>query len=139
MPDNLNQVKKFDDFVGDILKYKHEQKHLDMNFIFEKNQSKNASVMGPLSKLWMLVEDARKSKEKQIPIDLDNITAYIEKTVLLLGQSSNCIIFFGRYNILVAPNRPAELSRRSRQICFSGIKKIMFDEMFNEHFATSAK
>ena len=50
---------------------------------------KNACVMGPLLKLWMLVEEARRSKEKHIPIDLDNIRAYIEKTVLLLGQTGS--------------------------------------------------
>ena len=37
----------------------------------------------------MLVEEARRSKEKHIPIDLDNIRAYIEKTVLLLGQTGS--------------------------------------------------
>ena len=90
-PDNLDQVKKLDDFVRDILKDKRKQKDLDMTVTFEKIQSKNACVMGPLSKLWMFVEEARRSKEKQIPIDLDNIRAYIEKTVLLLVQTSNHI------------------------------------------------
>ena len=37
--------------------------------------------MDRLSKLWMLVEEERRSKEKQIPINLDNVRAYIEKTV----------------------------------------------------------
>ena len=82
-----------------------------MDVTFEKIQSKNACVMGPLSKLWMLVEEARRSKEKQMPIDLDNIRAYIEKTVLLLGQISNYITYFRRYNILVAVNCPAQQSK----------------------------
>ena len=85
VPDNLDQVKKLDDFVRDIWKDKHKQKDLDMGSTFEKIQSKNVSMMTLLSKLWMLVEEARRSKEKQIPIDLDNIRAYIEQTVLLLG------------------------------------------------------
>ena len=78
-----------------------------MDAIFGKNQSENVCVMGPLSNLWMLVEKARRSKEKQIPIDLDNIRAYIEKTVLLLGQTSNYITYFRKYNILAADNCPA--------------------------------
>ena len=60
-----------------------------MDVKFEKSQSKSASVKGPLSKLWMLVEETRRSTEKQTPICLDNIKAYIEKTVLLLGQTCN--------------------------------------------------
>ena len=62
--------------------------------------SQNTCVMDPLSKLWMLAEEARRSKEKQILIDFNNIRAYIEKTVLFLGQNSNCMTYFRRYNIL---------------------------------------
>ena len=51
VPDNLDQVKKLDDFARDILKDKRKQKNLDMDSTFEKIQSKNAYVMGPLSKL----------------------------------------------------------------------------------------
>ena len=86
VPDNLDQVKKLDDFVYDNLKNQRKKKDLNMDARFEKDQSKNACVMGPLLKSQMLVEEARRSKESQIPIDLDNIRAYIEKTVLLLGQ-----------------------------------------------------
>ena len=64
MPDYLDQVKKLADFVRNILKDKCKQKDLDMDSTFEKIQSKSACVMGPFSKLWMLVEEARRSKEK---------------------------------------------------------------------------
>ena len=57
------------------------------------------------------MEEARKSKEKQIPIDLGNIRAYTEKTVLLLGQTSNYNTFFKRYSILAALNCPVQQSK----------------------------
>ena len=63
-----------------------------------------------VSKLWKLVEEARRSNEKQIPIGLDNIRAYIEKAVLLLGRTSNYNIYFRRYNILAAFTCPAQQS-----------------------------
>ena len=46
VPDNLDQVKKLDDFVHHIFKDKHKQKDLDMDGTFEKIQLKNACVMG---------------------------------------------------------------------------------------------
>ena len=58
VPDNLDQLKKFGDFIRDILKDKRKQKDLGMDGTFEKIQSKNACVMSALSKLWMLVEKA---------------------------------------------------------------------------------
>ena len=38
VPDNLDKVKKLEDFVRGILKDKQKQKDLDMDFIFEKIQ-----------------------------------------------------------------------------------------------------
>ena len=111
VPDNLDQVKKLDDFVCDILKDERKQKNLDMESRFEQIQSKNVCVMGTLSKLWMLVEKAHRSKEKQIPSDQDNIRTYIEQTVLLMGQTSNCITYFRTCNILAALNCPAQQSK----------------------------
>ena len=64
MSDNLGQVKKLDDFVRDILKDKHRQKDLDIDVTPEKIERKNACMMGPLSKIWILVEEACRSKEK---------------------------------------------------------------------------
>ena len=67
--------------------------------------------MGPLSNMWMLVKEERRSKENQIPIDLDNIRAYIEKIVLLLSQIKIYITYFRIYNILAALNCPAQHSK----------------------------
>ena len=51
IPDNLDQIKKLNDFVRDILKDKHRQEDLDVEVTCEKIQSKTACVMDPLSKL----------------------------------------------------------------------------------------
>ena len=113
-----------------------------MDSTFEKIQSKNACVMDPLSKLWMLVEEARRSKEKQIPIDLDNIRAYIEQTVLLLGQTSNYITYYRRYNILGALNYPAQQSKemlREEADLLQRHDRNLFGKKFSEHLVASAK
>ena len=57
VPDNLDKVKKLEDFVRGILKDRQKQKDLDMDFTFEKIQSKNTCVISLLSELWMLVEE----------------------------------------------------------------------------------
>ena len=49
VPDNLDQVKKSNDFVRDILKDECKQNQLDMDLTFEKIQSNNVYVMGSLS------------------------------------------------------------------------------------------
>ena len=142
VPDNLDQVKELDHFVRDILKDKRKQKDLEMDGIFEKIYSKKTCVTSPLSKLWMLEEEARRSKEKQIPIDLGNIRAYIEKKVLLLGQTSNYITYFGRYNILAALNCLAQQSKkmlREEADLLHWHDRNLFGKNFSEHLVASAK
>ena len=142
MPDNLEQVKKLDNFVCDILKDKHKQKDLDMDSTFEKLQSKDACVMGPLPKLWVLVEETRRSKKRQIPIDLDVIRAYVEQTVLLLGQTSNYITYFFIFNILAALNCPAQQSKkmlREEADLLQRHDRNLFEKKFSEHLVASAK
>ena len=112
-----------------------------MDVTFEKIQLRNACVMGSLSKLWTLVEEARKSKKKQIPIDLD-IRAYIEKTVFLLGQTNNYNNFFGRFNILVALNCPVQQSKemsREEADLLQWHDRNLFCKKFSKHLVASAK
>ena len=98
--------------------------------------------MGPLSKLWMLVEETLRFKEQEIPIDLDDITAYIEKTVLLLDQTSNYIRYFRRYNILAALNCPAQQSKemlREGADLLQRHDRNLFGKKFSAHLVASAK
>ena len=63
VPNNLDSVKKLDDFVHDILKEKHKQSDIDWNNALEKIQEKTRNVMGSLSRLWNMVEEANVSKQ----------------------------------------------------------------------------
>ena len=49
-PDNLDQVKKLDNFVRDILKDKQKEKDFLIDVIFDKTQSSNACLMDPKSR-----------------------------------------------------------------------------------------
>ena len=42
-----------------IIKEKRKQKDVDQNETFKKIQCKNINVMGPLSKLWLLIQNAK--------------------------------------------------------------------------------
>ena len=88
------------------------------------------------------MEEARRSKENQIPIDLDNIRAYIDKTVLLLDHTSNFITYFRSYNILAGLNGPAQ---QSKEMLMGEVDLLqrhnrnLFGKKFSEHLVASAK
>ena len=47
--------------------------------------------MGPLSKLWNILDGAKGAEEDAVQISINDLLHYVEQTVLLLGQSSNAI------------------------------------------------
>ena len=51
VPDNLDNVKKLDDFLRDILKEKRKLNEQNIENVLEKFQRKPVDVMCPLSKL----------------------------------------------------------------------------------------
>ena len=91
MTNNLNQVKKMDEFLRDLLKEKNKNNSLAINEILGKIQKRTLSVMGPLSKVWLKLENAKKSDAP--PLSLDEILSLLEQTICLLGQTSNSISY----------------------------------------------
>ena len=67
MPENMDTVKKLDDFLKDLLFFVFLKKKINkqnLENIFEKLQNKARAVMGSLAKLWEILEDANKPKRK---------------------------------------------------------------------------
>ena len=100
LPENLNKTKKLDEFVKVILKEKHKQKDRGQDATFERIQCKNINVMGPLPKLWVLVQNALSSQEEEVPVEINKVKEYVEQSILLLGQTTNSMTYYRRHNIL---------------------------------------
>ena len=90
----------------------------------------------------MLVKEARRSKDKQLPIDLDDITAYIEKTVSLLVQTSNYITYLRGHNILAALSCLVQQSKemlRGEVDLWKWHDKNFLGKKYSKHLVDSAK
>ena len=55
-PENLDPVKKLDDYLQELLKQKKRPRDIAIDNILEKVQDKVLYIMGPLSKLWLMGE-----------------------------------------------------------------------------------
>ena len=89
--ENLNQVKKMDEFLKDLLKEKNKNNSLAIDEILGKIQKRALSVMGPLFKVRLKLENAKKSDAP--PLSLDKTLSLLEQTIYLLGQTSNSISY----------------------------------------------
>ena len=67
----------------------------------ETVQSKIRDVSGPICRLWTIIEKAatqENSEEKKNQVSLEDIIRLIEKSVMLLGQANNKVLYFRRLN-----------------------------------------
>ena len=61
MPENIDTVKKFINFIKDLLKEKKKTNKRNLENIFENLQNKATHVMGPLAKLWKIPQERKTS------------------------------------------------------------------------------
>ena len=140
--ENLNKAQKLDEFVKNILKEKHKQKDVDQDATIERIRSKNINVIGPLSKLWLLIQNALSLQEEEVPIELNKAKEYVEQSLLLLGQVTNPMTYH-RTNIILsqlsrAPQQSKEMLKEEAD-SFQQQDRNLFGKKFGGYFVTSAK
>ena len=95
-----------DEFLEDLLRGKNKSNSLAIDEMLGKIQKITLSVMVPLSKVWLKLENAKKSDAA--PLSLDEILSLLEQTIFLLGQASNSISYHRRCNILSSGCSPQQ-------------------------------
>ena len=55
----MGTVKKLYNFLKDLLKVERKTNEQNLENVFEKSQNKMRDVMGPLRKLWKILEDVK--------------------------------------------------------------------------------
>ena len=97
--------------------------------------------MGPLSKLWLLIQNAL-SPQEEVPLGLNKVKEYVEQSILLLGQATNLMTYHRRYNILSGLNCAPQQSKgtlREEADLLQQQDKNLLGKKFREHLVSSAK
>ena len=83
-----------------LLEVKKSRK-LEQDRSLEKTQQKVLNIMGPLSKLWVGLDEV-KCSEKSGEMSLEDLSTAIEQAVVLVGQASQSITYQRRHNVLTS-------------------------------------
>ena len=103
VPDNVEQVKKLDNFAISILKDRHgsdRNELINKDTVLDKIQLNIIDVIGHLSRLWDIVNKVTVSNKQSVTALLDDMRNFIVKIALMVGQISNMITYHRRYNLL---------------------------------------
>ena len=82
------------------MKEKRKTNEKNIKNVLEKLPQKTVDLMGPLSKLCNILEEAKGAEGDAVEISINDLLYYVEQTVLLLRQSSNAITYHRRLNVL---------------------------------------
>ena len=85
VPSNLQEVRRMDEFMVQLLKEKLQKILLHQGAIYEIIQ-KSMGVMGPLCKLWESAETA--NKEQGSSVSINNLTKFVTQSIILVRQTS---------------------------------------------------
>ena len=103
VPDNVDQVKKLNDFAISVLKDRRRSASnelINQDKVLEKIQVKIRDIVRPLYQLWNIVEKSTNSNEQLVNASLDDMQKFIEQAALMMGKSSNTVTYHRRYNLL---------------------------------------
>ena len=73
---------------------------INQDKVVEKIQVKIRDIMGPICRLWDIVEKGTNTIEQWVNASLDDMQKFIEQTILIVGKSSNTVTYHRRYNLL---------------------------------------
>ena len=90
-PENLDPVKKLDNYLQVLLKQEKMPQDIVIDNTLEKVQDKVLDIMGPLSKLWVMIEQVNSGSGSSSTVKIDTVVELLEKTVLLIGKCNNTI------------------------------------------------
>ena len=80
-PENLNPVKKLDDYLQELLKQKKRTQDIAIDKSLEKVQDKILHIIGPLWKLWAIVEQMNSGSGSSSIAEMDPVLETLRKTV----------------------------------------------------------
>ena len=79
----------------------NKSRELEQHRSLEKIQQKVLNIMGPLSKLWVRVDEVKCSGKSGL-MSLEDLLTATEQTVDLVGQASQSITYQHRHNVLTS-------------------------------------
>ena len=124
VPSNMQEVKKLDKFILQLVKEKRQKALLAQDMLYEKIQKKNVDVMGPLRKLLQFLEQAKREGENSTVV-LENLPRFSPKSVLLVGQANTAVSCHRRLSVLYGVmNNSSQSNPKQNLISFRKKKKI---------------
>ena len=134
VPTNLPKAKNVDDYFVELLEDQRKKKKTTLDDTFKKLQSKILTIMEPLSKVWYIVEESLVGSSGKFAVD--EMSQYINQTILLIGQVFNSVSYSRRSNVLTEVGTEKVKAKKTVKNQTS-LLEVNSKEVFVNHFAST--
>ena len=102
IPYNVKGTQKLDEYIKELLSDSKKLSTLNQEKALKGTQEKVASILGPLTRLWSIMEAEREAlaDDDEATSGHMEIATLFEQSILLIGQAFNAITYHRRLNIL---------------------------------------
>ena len=133
-------VPKVDDYVSDIFLARKSDygKHVDENWC--RAQSRITDIMGPLSKLWAMLENVR--EDDTVDFELFDGLDLVEKIITLVGLTHQTVSYYRRQNITFKWTKDMKKAKsllKQRDTALAKDNDKLFGKAFYRKLVKSAK
>ena len=132
---------KVDDYLGEIFESLNKSYGKESDSTLSKTQARISNVMGPLSKLWLNLEEVRTGKSTE-ELDLFECLRLVEQSVTLLGQANVSLTYARRLGILGRLTGDAKKAKKllsKHESCLTQSQKSLFGKKFYKALRTATK
>ena len=142
-PENLDPVKKLDDYLQELLNQKKRPQDIVIDNTLEKVQDKLLDIMGPLSKLLVMIEQVNAGSGSSSTVEMDTLLELLEKRILSIGQCNNTITYERRKNVLLGVTGTSSSQVASvlkeKAAFLQKYDQALFGKDFRDHLTESLK
>ena len=132
---NLPKAKNMDDYFAELLK-DQRKKEIALDDTFKKLQSKILTIMGPLSKVWYTLEESLAGRGG---FDVDEMSQYLDQTILLIDKVFNSVSYSRRMNILIGLGTEKVKAKNTLKNQASEDSKELSGKSFRKQMIATAK
>jgi len=100
VPNNLVKSPVLDGFIKSLMEDNYKSYQVNNDKTLGRIQSRIMNSMGPLTKLWSLIDEALTSNLEKVEVTMEDINEYVEQTITMLGQAYNNISYQRRIQSL---------------------------------------
>lgn len=141
VPTNVPKPATLDNYLKSILEERHKPYVVTEDKASSKIQQKLTDVMGPLSRVWSVIQKGLTSENGLIEQSMEELNGLIEQSILLLGQANNSITYGRRVRVLTALMKDTKGKQllKEKASLLTAMDDNLFGPKFREDWCSSMK